>query len=370
MWYIYNMNEVNVMRFLKILFNIISSKKITQTLLNILGILLIGVLFMANSPIWHNALTTVWVLVKPFLFGFVIAFALNPLINWFEDRTKNRGLSVGIIYTLAITIVVAIISLIIPVLYNNISEMIPAFESGLAEIQIFFSNHLDYDISSLVRHIQSLVNDLLKDSTVLNTTLDVLMQALSTTTNIFIYIILAIYMSFNYDSIKVTIARLSNKLDKHLPSYLVQIDYSMIQYIKAFVIGALAQGAMAAVMYLAIGQPNWLVLGLLSAISCIFPYIGPIAANCLGVVVSLSMGSTTIIILLILIFIQSTIMSYIITPKIYSSRIDLSVMWVLFGILSGSTLFGIWGMVIAMPLLVSIKIIYQVFKEEHPYHKV
>ena len=35
------------------------------------------------------------------------------------------------------------------------------------------------------------------------------------------------------------------------------------------------------------------------------------------------------------------------------------------GILSGSSLFGIVGMIIAMPLLVSIKIIYQVYKEHH-----
>ena len=45
--------------------------------------------------------------------------------------------------------------------------------------------------------------------------------------------------------------------------------------------------------------------------------------------------------------------------------IFLSILWVLFGILSGSSLFGIVGMVIAMPLLVSIKIIYQVYKEHH-----
>lgn len=58
-------------------------------------------------------------------------------------------------------------------------------------------------------------------------------------------------------------------------------------------------------------------------------------------------------------------MSYVITPKIYSSRIDLSIMWVLFGILSGSSLFGMLGMVIAMPLLVSVKVSYQVYKEYH-----
>lgn len=354
------------MKFLKIFFDIISSKKITQTLLNVLAILLIGVLIIANSPIWQNFIDTAWVLLKPFLFGFTIAFTLNPLVNWFEERTHNRAVAVTTVYILTIASVVSLIWVIVPVLYTNISQMLPAFESGLDEIRVFFLNHFEYDISPLVGHIQVLVNDLLKDSSVLNTTLDVLIQALATATNIFIYVILAVYLSFNYRNVKVMVSRVATKLDKHLPSYLVQIDYSMIQYIKAFVIGAVVQGVMAGFMYLVVGQPNWLVLGLLSAISCIFPYVGPIAANCLGVVVSLSMGTTTTIILLILIFIQSTVMSYVITPKIYSSRIDLSVMWVLFGILSGSTLFGIWGMVIAMPVLVIIKIIYQVFHTDNP----
>lgn len=358
------------MEFLKRLFNIVSSKKITQTILNILGILLIGVLFMANSPIWRNVLSTIWVLLKPFVFGFIIAFALNPFVNWFEKYVKKRPIAVAIIYIIGIASVFLLLWMIIPMIYNSISEMIPAFESGLKEIQTFVQTQFEYDISPLIKYIQEFVNNLLKDSTVLDTTIDVLNQAMSTITNVLIYLILALYMSINYENIRQTISRIANKIDKHLPSYLVQIDYSLVQYIKAFMIGALAQGITTSIMYLLIGQPNWLLLGLLSAISSIFPYIGPIASNFLGVIVSLSMGTTTIILLLVLIFIQSIVMSYVITPKIYSTQIDLSVMWVLFGILSGSALFGIWGMVIAMPLLVSIKIIYRVYREHHPYKKV
>ena len=52
--------------------------------------------------------------------------------------------------------------------------------------------------------------------------------------------------------------------------------------------------------------------------------------------------------------------------KIYSSKIDLSIMWVLFGILTGSTLFGAWGMIIAMPILVTIKISYRVYLQYNP----
>ena len=128
-------------------------------------------------------------------------------------------------------------------------------------------------------------------------------------------------------------------------------------------IGAIIQGVMACAMFLIIGHPNWILLGLLSGVSSVFPYIGPVAVNGLGIITSLSMGATTIVILCVLIFVQSIVMSYIITPRIYSAQIDLSVMSVLFGILSGSTLFGIWGMIIAMPILVIIKIVYQIYKE-------
>ena len=78
-------------------------------------------------------------------------------------------------------------------------------------------------------------------------------------------------------------------------------------------------------------------------------------------------GSTTkLIILFVLIFIQSNVVPYVIQPKIYSSKIDLSIMWVLFGILTGSTLFGAWGMIIAMPILVTIKISYRVYRQHNP----
>lgn len=351
------------MKFLENMLNIISSKKITQTILNILGILLIGVLLIANQPIWQSVISTVWVIIRPFLFGFIIAFALNPFINYIEKYLRSRVLAVAIIYISGIALILLLIGLIIPMVYNNISELLPAFDSGLQEIQTFIKNNLNYDISSMVGYIQSVATETLQDFAVIDTTLDVINQAIATITNFTIYLILAIYMSTNYRSIRNNIKKIAFKLNSNLPGYLVQIDYSLVLYIKAFMLGAIAQAVITGLMFLVIGHPNWILLGLLSGVSCIFPYIGPILVNCLGIITSLTMGPTILIILCILIFIQSTVLAYIVTPRIYSSQIDLSVISVLFGILSGSALFGVWGMIISMPLLVSIKLIYRIYKE-------
>lgn len=353
------------MEFLNRFLKIISSKKITHTLLNLMIVLVIILLIMATNELWIGLIDIVWLLTKPFIIGFIIAFVLNPLIKTLNKYIKRRTLSVLIVYSASFAVLALLISLVIPLIYDSILEMYPTFNAGLKEIGKFVQNNFNYDISSLTSYIEDNVYEFFNGPNVLDTTIDVLNQILINITNFLIYIILAIYMSNTFDSIRQTIKKVVNRIDTNLVLYFKEIDLSLVQYVKAFFIGAIAQGITTMLMYLLIGHPNWLILGIVSGVSSIIPYVGPIIANCLGLITSLGMQSSTIIFLCFLIFVQSTIMSYVITPKIYSSRIDLSILWVLFGILSGSSLFGIAGMVIAMPLLVSIKIIYQVYKENH-----
>ena len=94
----------------------------------------------------------------------------------------------------------------------------------------------------------------------------------------------------------------TGKFDKNLPVYLKEINFSLIEYIEAFAISALVQGITTAFVYLTIGHPNWILLGVFSAISSIIPYVGPIVANMLGIVTSITMGTTKLVILLILNF--------------------------------------------------------------------
>ena len=353
------------MEFLKKLQQFISSKRITHTLLNLMIVLVIILLIITTNDLWIGLLNMIWLVSRPFIVGFAIAFVLNPFINFIDKYLKKRAVSVILTYLAVFAILILIILLVIQLIYESIFEMYPTFNAGLKEIGRFIQNNFNYDISSLTSYIEKSVYQFFNDPTVLDATIDVLNQVLVNLTNFIIYVILAIYMSNIFNSIRQTIKNIAIKIDCNLPIYLKEIDLSLVQYVKAFFIGAIAQAITTMIMYVLIGHPNWLILGVVSGVSSIIPYVGPIIANCLGLITSLGMQSSTIIFLCILIFIQSIVMSYIITPRIYSSRIDLSILWVLFGILSGSSLFGIVGMIIAMPLLVSIKIIYQVYKEHH-----
>ena len=80
------------MEFLKELFKIISSKKITHTLLNVMIVLVILLLIIATGDLWYGVLSAIWLVSKPFIVGFTIAFVLNPLINYIESMLLNEAL--------------------------------------------------------------------------------------------------------------------------------------------------------------------------------------------------------------------------------------------------------------------------------------
>ena len=81
MVYYLNKSSDNV-KFLKSLFQVISSKKITQTLLNLLILFLIVLLLDITKEVWGGAFSIFWKIIKPFFVAFAIAYVLNPLIEW------------------------------------------------------------------------------------------------------------------------------------------------------------------------------------------------------------------------------------------------------------------------------------------------
>ena len=208
------------MEFLKKLQQFISSKRITHTLLNLMIVLVIILLIITTNDLWIGLLNMIWLVSRPFIVGFTIAFVLNPFINFIDKYLKKRAVSVILTYLAVFTILILIILLVIPLIYESIFEMYPTFNAGLKEIGRFIQNNFNYDISSLTSYIEKSVYQFFNDPTVLDATIDVLNQVLVNLTNFIIYVILAIYMSNIFNSIRQTIKNIAIKIDCNLPIYL------------------------------------------------------------------------------------------------------------------------------------------------------
>lgn len=332
-------------------------------ILNILTILLVCFLLYETSSLWQNLFNLFIIVVKPFFIAFVIAYVFAPFVGAIEKLGIPRSIAITfvVIFLLGILSIFAIS--LVPMLYNKVSELIEPLSNGMIGIQELLLEHFQLDISSMVNNVTSALQNWILNFSFMETTLGILTNIISKIGSYIINLILAIYFLGDYNRIRQAISHLASKISPNFAYCLKQIDLQLIAYIKAFLLLMMIQTCIYGGIYLIIGHSHWLLLGLLTGLSCIFPYIGPMSVNALGILTAFELAPIRVILLIVAIFIQSNIDSMVITPKVYSAKIQIEPIYVLFSLLASSTLLGPWGIIIAMPTMVILKISFKTIKE-------
>lgn len=343
------------MNYLKRFIKSLGSQRFMYIILNTLGMSIVIYILYATRYVWSDWLNLIITIIKPFFIGFAIAYGLSPLIAFLEEKKIKRNLAIAMVYILLISLFLLIICTLLPLLYSNSIELTNNFVNGVQEIEELVSNSLKIDASEYFNKLINTFDSYFHPDALFNTSLNVINQFLSFLANGVIYLVLSIYFLSDYKNVRAAIKKFSVYISPNTPIYLRRIDESLQDYIKAFVLLAFIQGVLYGTMYLLLGHPHWITLGLLSGISGILPYIGPIISNMFGFVTMLGFGTFRVVALLLSITFLSNLDAYFITPKLYSKKIAIKAIWVLFGILSGSTLFGPIGIVISVPCLIIIK---------------
>ena len=343
--------------------NNLTNRKQMIVLVNVLAICVIVYLIYASFSLWENIFSLCMTIIKPFLIGFIIAYAFSPLVNYLENKKMPRWLAITLVVSLLLVAVSLLVISLIPMLYNKALELSGPLVGGLMELQELSKEYLNIDISLIVDSAIEQMTLWFSNLSFMDTTFGLISTILGKIGGYIINLILAIYFLADYRRIHHWIGKLAKRVHPNFAYCLKRIDQELMSYIQAFLILMVIQGAIYAGIYFVLGNPNWLLLGLLSGLSCILPYIGPLAVNALGIITTLGMPLYKLILLLVAIFVQSNLDSYFITPRIYASRIEIKPIWTIFGIMTASTLFGPWGIIIAMPTLVIIKITTQTIME-------
>lgn len=103
-----------------------------------------------------------------------------------------------------------------------------------------------------------------------------------------------------------------------------------------------------------------LLLGFLTGVTCIIPYFGAILSTTVAILIGL-LTATTNPLLAALVFPAcllaiNQLFDNFITPRIVGEQVGLHPLWTLFALLAGGKLFGVAGMIIAVPIAATIKI--------------
>ncbi len=281
---------------------------------------------------------------------------LNPLVSKLSNYRIPRALSVAITYLLVFGVFGAALFSLIPPLI----EQTAGFASSLpVYLQMLPSEFLVNEqlVNQLLSQIGGIPSQVLR----------VLLSVLSNVFEILTILIFAFYLLIS-----------RNKLDDQLGSFLgenrKQEIASVIDALEKR-LGAWARGQIALMFLVGVltyigltvlGVPYSLPLAILAGLLEIIPYLGPIIAAIPAILIGFGISPLMGIALVVLYFIIQQLESYVFAPKVMESSAGVSPIVTLLSLAIGFRLAGIIGVIIAIPIVLSVQVLSQkYFSSKH-----
>ncbi len=328
--------------------------RIVLTVISIVGIILL-VRYLQNA-------------LLPFLFGWLIAYLLYPLVRFIQYNmgVKRRGLSIALAMIISIALSIGVIYAVAPIVVrevNDASIQITEYTNKLnsekelpASVVSFFEN-----ISEKVdfRQIFNPENIEKMSQKVLPQVWNLLSNTWQIFAAIFIVFIVLLYIIFillDYEAITNGFTKLIPQRYKSFVVELIEdVELGMNRYFRGQVLIATIVGIMFAVGFKLIGLPLGLTIGILIGILNIVPYmqtIGLIPIPLLAMLQCVETGQNYWVVLglciLVFIFVQTT-QDLVLVPKIMGKAMGLNPAIILLSLSIWGTLMGLAGMIIALP---------------------
>jgi predicted PurR-regulated permease PerM len=312
-----------------------------------------------------------------FIVAIVLSMIANPIIEFLKNRLKfSNTLAVICSLLLFVFLLVGLISLFVPLIVsqsNNLSLLdTKSIEKQVIELYSQLSNYLELhniNLKNIFKEadISSKLN--------FNFFTDFFNSVLGTISSFGIGFAAVLFISFFLLKDKIAFMEGFKKIipDKHEIQILNSLDKTKALLTRYF-IGLVIQLTIVCILYLIVlllfGVQNAFVIAFLCAILNIIPYIGPLIGNILAAMLTMLSNISsdfqtvilpTTIYVIIGFFIVQLIDNNISQPIIFSKSIKSHPLEIFLVILIVGILFGIIGMIIAVPLYTIIKVIAKEF---------
>jgi predicted PurR-regulated permease PerM len=312
-------------------------------------IALIAVLYLARS------------IIVPVIFALIIAIVLHPVVNYIVRIKINRVVAIIITIFLTFLVIVAFGTLLISQV-SRFSESLPVlvdkFTSFADEGIAWASGYFDINPQKIHGWIDKTKVDLVTTgSAAIGQTLVILGNGLVILFLLPVYIFLIL---FYHPILLEFVHRLfSNSSQSKISEIISQIKTVIQRYLIGLVIEAGIMATLNTTVLLALGIPYAILLGIISAMLNVIPYIGGLLGVALPMLVAFAAKSSGwyAVYVLVLFYIIQIIDNNYIVPKVVASKVKLNALFSIIVVFIGNALWGVPGMFLSIPLLAIVKLI-------------
>ena len=343
------------------------------------AVLLYLLLTQLTGPVaaWLRSLFRI---LSPVVTGLVLAYLMDPIAKWLENRPLRRlrrerlrrSLAVILAVIFVLLVVFLLLLMLTPALVDSISTIVSRSDSYAAFLQKLLTRldpeNLGFDLNlnvntltelatksanTLVRKISQNMGALLAGISSFGTSiLDALLG-----------MILAVY--FLLDKKRLTgglneLRRSAVRPDRYdrRTSFWRRCHTILIQYIGCTLLDSLIIAAANALFMAIMGMPYIPLISVLAGVTNILPTFGPVIGALLGAFILVLDKPLNALWFLIFTLVLQLADGNVIKPRLFKSSLGIPAVWSLIAIILGGKLFGVVGILLAIPAAAVLRLLY------------
>ena len=323
-----------------------------------------------------SVIATVWMLFRfsrllsPVIVAIMLAYVVNLPVSWIVRRTRwprtpvVAGVFVVLIVllTLAPVLITPRLVALVRALYLNMQEVISTIQQLTARPLILFD--VEIPTSDLVTQVTGALADLL--SPFASGAISFAFGAATTVGWLFLILVVSFYMVKDA-------GRFARYVEERLPPAYEQefrhlgreLGEIWDGFFRGSLIVGVIDGLVFAIALTIIGMPNALMLALIAGLFALIPSIGPVLAAIPAVLLALFQGSTYLplskswfaFLVAMIYLVVFEVDSLYTVPRVVGQRVKLHPAVVIVGAVGGAFLGGLLGMLLAAPVLASVRVL-------------
>lgn len=366
----------------------IEGKKRINIDLHFITKIFLGILILYLITIIFNKFPILGYTISSAIIAIIFAYIIDPIVNYLERKGVKRPFGVIIVYITALLIFGILIVSVIPKTINEISNLLTSLpgmidtltrnvNNFLIEIFAKFNIELPENFIDIYKEsnpkvegnvetpqiVSNILNSMTKTLTdlvakvqgsLMSSISGVFSKVYGAVTSAFRLVLIIIFsFYFSVDKEKFT-----HKVKKAIPnkyrddiSFLSnRIDIALQQFIRGRMLMAIFVGIITMIYLLILRVDFAIIIGLITCVADIIPFVGPFLGCVPAVLFAFMDSPVKAFWVLVLFILVQWVENNILAPKLIGDSTGLNPLLILISIIIGGGIFGVWGMVISVPI--------------------
>ena len=311
-------------------------------------------------------------ILSPLIFSCLFSILLLPLATFLENKLRLPRSAASMLSVILMLSAIALVLYVIGAQLSKLAADWPQFKAQLTltggNLQRWIDTRFNIDAARQLTYVHSATTKALASS---STVVGATVLSLS---SILLFLVFTFIYTFFFLLYRTLIMKFLVSVFLEENKKLVHDIIEQVQYIiRKYIIGLLIQMGVIAlavsIIFWALGIKYAFLLGLITGVLNVIPYIGIFVALVLSTLITFATATllSKVLLVIVALVVVHLLDSNILLPIVVGSKVRINALITVLGVIIGEMIWGISGMFLSIPVIAVLKIIFDRVESMKPW---